>query len=224
MQVSPDHKLFAYLEDTSGAEIYTLRVVNIEAKSFVGQPIVVRSTEYLEWVDSETLIYVTQDEVNRPCKVSVVPATKCCYVQLAHSHTPLLSSPRRCLTGKRKFLLLFQVWRHKLYTEQSEDVLLYYEDNVEFFLEMYSSESRDYILVVSGSKTTSFNQYLRTSHPDGQLKTLTPKVDGVDTTVTHSGRHFFIIRRSDEFFNSELVVCPVDDVASTTVLLPHRPR
>lgn len=53
---------------------------------------------------------------------------------------------------------------------------------------------------------------------------LTSRISGIDTTASHRGNHFFIKRRSDEFYNSELVACPLDNVAETTVLLPHRER
>ncbi|KAH7571212.1 hypothetical protein JRO89_XS05G0267800 [Xanthoceras sorbifolium] len=44
----------------------------------------------------------------------------------------------------------------------------------------------------------------------------------VDTSVSHRGNHFFVRRRTDEFFNSELLACPVDNTTETTVLIPHR--
>ncbi|OIW06833.1 hypothetical protein TanjilG_03728 [Lupinus angustifolius] len=116
----------------------------------------------------------------------------------------------------------FQVWLHVLGTEQSKDTCLYVEKDDMFSLDLYASESKQYLFVASESKNTRFNFYLDVLKPGEGLKILTPRVDGIDTTVSHRGDHFFITRRSDQFFNSEVVACPVDNTSSTTVLLPHR--
>ncbi|KAK4263440.1 hypothetical protein QN277_028843 [Acacia crassicarpa] len=115
-----------------------------------------------------------------------------------------------------------KAWLHKLGTEQSKDVCLYVEKDDKFSLDLQASESKKYLFVASESKNTRFNFYLDVSKPEEGLKVLTPRVEGIDTTVSHRGNHFFIKRRSDEFFNSEVVACPVDNISSTTVLLPHK--
>lgn len=117
-----------------------------------------------------------------------------------------------------------QVWAHKLGSEQSADKLLYHEKDVEHWLGISSTDSDMYFLVLSGSKITQFVLFLDKKNPDGELKILTQRVDGVDFTAAHRGDHFFIIKRSDEFYNSELLVAPVDDPSAITTLLPHRPR
>ena len=117
-----------------------------------------------------------------------------------------------------------QAWLHVLGADQSKDTCLYVEKDDMFSLDLQASESKKYLLVASQSKNTRFNFYLDVSKPEEGLKVLTPRVDGIDTTVSHRGDHFFIQRRSDQFFNSEVVACPVDNTSSTTVLLPHRER
>lgn len=119
---------------------------------------------------------------------------------------------------------LFQVWLHKLTSDQSSDKCLYYEEDGMFSLYLYASESKQYLFVTSESKNTRFIFYLDISKQDAGLQTLTPRVYGIDTSASHRGNHFFIKRRSDEFYNSELVACPVDNVTETVVLLPHRER
>lgn len=110
-------------------------------------------------------------------------------------------------------------------TEQSKDTCLYVEEDDTFGIGLYTSESKKYLFVISGSKNTTFNFYLDVSKPEEGLKVLTPRVDGIDTTCCkHRGDHFFIQRRSDQFFNSELIACAVNDISSTTVLIPHRER
>ncbi|BAT93623.1 hypothetical protein LR48_Vigan02g265200 [Vigna angularis] len=114
-----------------------------------------------------------------------------------------------------------KVWFHVLGTEQSKDTLLYQEKDDMFSLDLGASESERYLFVASESKNTRFNFYMDVSKPEEGLKVLTPRVEGIDTTVSHRGDHFFIKRRSDQFFNSEVVACAVNDTSSTKVLIPH---
>ncbi|KVH89787.1 Peptidase S9A/B/C, oligopeptidase, N-terminal beta-propeller [Cynara cardunculus var. scolymus] len=66
-QVSPNHKLVAYAEDTKGDEIYTIHVMDAETCRPVGEPLV-GVTCYLEWAGDEALLYVTMDAILRPDK------------------------------------------------------------------------------------------------------------------------------------------------------------
>ncbi|ERN10239.1 hypothetical protein AMTRI_Chr09g31950 [Amborella trichopoda] len=115
-----------------------------------------------------------------------------------------------------------KVWLHKIGSNQSEDRCLYHEKDDMFSLDLQASENKKYLFVASESKTTRFVFYLDVLKQEQGLVVLTPRVEGVDTDVSHRGDHFFIKRRSDEVFNSELCVCTLDNLTATTVLLPHR--
>ncbi|KAK1435949.1 hypothetical protein QVD17_01722 [Tagetes erecta] len=180
-EVSPNHKLVAYAEDTKGDEIYTVHVIDAETRAPVGEPLV-GVTSYIEWAGDEALLYITMDEILRP----------------------------------------YKVWFHKLGTNQSTDLCLYHEKDDTFSLDLEASESKKYLFVGSESKTTRSIFYLDISKPENGLIVLTPRLEGTDTSVSHRGNHFFIKRRSDEAFNSELLACPLNDVTATTMLLPHR--
>ncbi|CAL1360734.1 unnamed protein product [Linum trigynum] len=116
-----------------------------------------------------------------------------------------------------------KAWLHKLGTDQSTDSCLYHEKDDMFSLNLELSESQKYVFISSDSKTTGFVFYVDVSRPEDGAKVLTPRVTGIEaSSVSHRGNHFFFMRRSDEIFNSELLACPVDDVSSTSVLIPHR--
>ncbi|ESR61722.1 hypothetical protein CICLE_v10014380mg [Citrus x clementina] len=114
-----------------------------------------------------------------------------------------------------------KVWLHKLEADQSNDICLYHEKDDIYSLGLQASESKKFLFITSESKITRFVFYLDVSKPE-ELRVLTPRVVGVDTSASHRGNHFFITRRSDELFNSELLACPVDNTSETTVLIPHR--
>lgn len=116
------------------------------------------------------------------------------------------------------------MWFHKLGTDQSTDSCLYHEIDDMFSLDLETSESKKYLFVGSESKTTRSIFYLDISKPENGLMVLTPRSEGIDTSVSHRDNHFFIKRRTDVAFNSELLACPLDDVNAVTLLLPHRER
>lgn len=116
-----------------------------------------------------------------------------------------------------------KVWLHKLGTNQLDDSCLYHETDETFSLDLQASESKKYLFIASESKITRFVFYLDTSKPENGLVVLTSRMTGIDTSASHRGNHFFIKRRSDDCFNSELLACPVDNISATTVVLPHRP-
>ncbi|KAK2995779.1 hypothetical protein RJ640_013505, partial [Escallonia rubra] len=115
-----------------------------------------------------------------------------------------------------------KVWLHKLEADQSSDTCLYHEKDDMFSLVLEASESKKYLFVASESKITRFVFYIDITELGKGLTVLTPRLDGIDTSVSHRGNHFFIQRRSEEFFNSELLACQLDNTSATTVLLPHR--
>lgn len=109
-------------------------------------------------------------------------------------------------------------------TEQSSDSCLYHEKDDVFSLDLQTSESKKFLFVGSGSKITRFSFYLNIAKLEDGLVVLTPRVNGINTFVSHRGNHFFIMRRSDKCFNSEVIACPLENTSETTVLLPHRER
>ncbi|XP_051117575.1 uncharacterized protein LOC127242180 [Andrographis paniculata] len=181
-EVSPNHKLVAYAEDTKGDETYTGYIIDAESGELVEKPLV-RITPGIEWVGDDALAYITRDEILRPDKV----------------------------------------WLHKLGTDQSSDRCLYHEKDDMFSIDIDLSESEKFLFVESSSKTTRFVFYLDISKPENGLVPLTQRVDGIETSASHRGNHFFIKRRSNESFNSELIACPVDNTSAITIVLPHRP-
>ena len=70
VQVSPNHKLFAYAEDTKGDEIYIVYVIDAETRAPVGKPLEGVTSDF-QWAGNETLVYITMNEILRRDKVWV---------------------------------------------------------------------------------------------------------------------------------------------------------
>ncbi|MBA0726806.1 hypothetical protein Golax_002607, partial [Gossypium laxum] len=90
-----------------------------------------------------------------------------------------------------------KAWLHKLGADQSNDSCLYHEKDDMFSLGLEASESEKFLFIASESKITRFVFYLEVSKLEEGLKVLTPRIIGIDTSVSHRGNHFFIQRRSD---------------------------
>ncbi len=68
-RVSPDHRLLAYSLDTTGAEIYTVRVKDLQTGALLEDRIS-RAYDELEWAnDNRTLFYSTMDQTLRPYRL-----------------------------------------------------------------------------------------------------------------------------------------------------------
>eukprot|EP00955_Chlamydomonas_euryale_P116562 366426-Chlamydomonas_euryale.AAC.26 len=69
VEMSPDHKLMAWAEDTTGNERFTLRVKDLATGKEVMEPIPGTDGDTVWAADNKTLFYTTKDEQERPYKV-----------------------------------------------------------------------------------------------------------------------------------------------------------
>lgn len=70
LEPSPNHKLLAYAEDTSGNEKYTLHVKDLESDREMLKEPIKETAGNVAWAnDNKTMFYVTKDKLDRPFKV-----------------------------------------------------------------------------------------------------------------------------------------------------------
>ena len=86
------------------------------------------------------------------------------------------------------------------------------------------TRSRQYLLIESGSHTTSEWRYLRADQPQGEWNLIAPRVQDQEYQVDHHGEEFFI-RVNDTGRNFRLVTTPVQTPGRENwrELIPHRP-
>ncbi|GAB4817223.1 hypothetical protein N2152v2_004269 [Parachlorella kessleri] len=202
-EVSPNHRLLAYGEDTVGNEMYTLHVKDLETgKELLSRPIP-ETAGSLAWAnDNLTLFYVTKDKLDRPYKV--------------------LGMVGLCEALQRQQHVSPQVWRHVVGTDPSDDVCVYHETDDSFYLGIDRSRSEKMLYIHSGSAVTSDVRYLTADTPLGEWQVVRPREQEVEYSVDDRGDHLFITIRDKERPNSELQVAPLSNPTATKVLLPHR--
>ena len=117
----------------------------------------------------------------------------------------------------------FQLWRHRLGTPHSEDVLVYQDDDERFNLGAGRTRDGLYIVLESGSHITSESWFLPAGQPNGAFTLIAPRVDDQEYSIDHRNGQWFI-RTNDQGRNFRLVTAPVDAPAreNWTELIPHR--
>ena len=115
----------------------------------------------------------------------------------------------------------WQVWRHRLGTPASSDVLVREESDDRYYLSVRRSRSGEFIFIWAESAITSEAQAVPANDPTADPIQVLPRVEGVEYTVDHRGDDFWIVT-NDQSVDGRLVRVPVDGGQPTEVV-PHVP-
>jgi oligopeptidase B len=118
-----------------------------------------------------------------------------------------------------------RLFRHVLGTNPSEDVLVYFEPDASFFLDISRTRSRRYLLLDISSHSTSEVRFVNADRPEEPFRLVQAREQGVEYTVSHHDDRFFITT-NDGAPNFRLVEAPVDDPSKEhwSPVLPYRPE
>lgn len=120
-----------------------------------------------------------------------------------------------------------KVYRHTLGTDQSEDVLVYYEEDETFYVSLYKTISMDYIMIFSGHTLTSEFRYLSSDDTQGEFKLFESRdlTGKHEYYVSHYKDHWYI-RSNEDAPNFKLMKTPVDATAKSNweEVIAHRPE
>ena len=78
-------------------------------------------------------------------------------------------------TRKDSTLRPDKVYRHRLGTDPAEDVEVYHEDDATFYTYVYTTKSKDYVVILSAATLTNEAQVLRADDPLGEFATFEPR-------------------------------------------------
>ena len=117
----------------------------------------------------------------------------------------------------------FQLFRHTLHTPHSEDVLVYEDEDERFNIGVGRTRDGKYVVVESGSHTTTECLVLPADQPTAALTVISPREDEHEYAVDHRNGQWFI-RTNDRGRNFRLVTAPVDAAARENWVerIPHR--
>ena len=118
-----------------------------------------------------------------------------------------------------------RLWRHRLGTSRSEDVLVFEEADERYWMGAGMSRSKKYLIIELGSKVTSECWILEADDPTGEFRCVRPRREGVEYTIEHAvlpgphagaGRDVLLVLHNDHATNFELTVCPVPGAEGLT--------
>lgn len=116
------------------------------------------------------------------------------------------------------------VWRHRLGTAASEDVVVYREEDDRYWVGVGMTRSRKFLVIEVGSKITSESRVLSATDPTGDFTVVLPRREGVEYGIDHvvvAGEDRFLILHNSGAQNFELCDAPVGAPGDQRVLIPH---
>ena len=127
-------------------------------------------------------------------------------------------------TLKNKITLLSEkIYRHKIGSDPVKDVLVYKEDDIEYYTGVYRSKSGKYIIIWNGSTLVSDYHILSADNPDGDFMNFTPRGTEHEYSITHYQDKFYIVTNW-EAKNNRLMETSEDatDLSNWKEVISHR--
>ena len=117
----------------------------------------------------------------------------------------------------------YQLWRHIVGTDPSEDQLIYQEDDETFGAYIFKTKSKQFLMIVASQSVSQEYRYLDAHEPGGEFKIFLARERAHEYHVDHIGDRF-IIRTNDQAKNFRLMSTPVENTARShwQEIIPHR--
>jgi oligopeptidase B len=161
----------------------------------------IRVREWESGLDLDDLIEETDGSVvwSRDCKSFF-------YVKLDDNHRPM------------------QVWRHRLGTRQSEDKLVYEEQDPGWFTHVHESTSARFCVIAGGDHETSEQRLVDLANPETPPRLIAPREKGVQYSIADRGEELFILTNADDAIDFKIVTAPLSspDREHWRDLIPHQ--
>ncbi len=125
-------------------------------------------------------------------------------------------------------LLGYQIWRHQLGTETTEDVMVYAEADDQFYLGLHRMKSKKYIAITADQNglTTEY-LLLDASQPTAQFVSFLPRQRGHEYFVEHFEDRFYVRTNRDGATNFKLMQVAEqqhNDLGQWQEVIAHRPK
>ncbi|MFV5699183.1 S9 family peptidase [Flavobacterium sp. ZT3R17] len=98
-----------------------------------------------------------------------------------------------------------KVFKHKLGSKQADNVLVYFEKDDTYNVEVAKSKSRKYLAIESGSTLTTEYRILNADNPDGKFEIFQKRIRGVEYSINHYKDSFYILTNKDKAENFKLM-------------------
>ncbi len=122
-------------------------------------------------------------------------------------------------------LRYYKIFRHRLGTDESEDVEIYHEADETFSTYVYRSKSDQYIMIASYQTLSSEYRILNADDPEGEFRIFNPRQPDHEYSLEHFEDKFYIVTNW-EAQNFRLMETPVGrtNQENWKEVIPHRPE
>jgi oligopeptidase B len=104
-----------------------------------------------------------------------------------------------------------KVWRHRLGTAQADDELVFHETDGRFWVGVGRSRSDRFLMIASGSKTTTENRFLDTQDEEAGWQLFAERRDSLEHHLEHAvigGQDVFLVLHNGTGADFELATTP----------------
>jgi oligopeptidase B len=117
-----------------------------------------------------------------------------------------------------------QVWRHRLGTKQTDDILIYEEQDAGWFTHVHESTSGRYCVIAGGDHETSEQRLIDLDNPDAAPRLVAAREEGVQYSLADRGDELFILTNADGAIDFKIVTAPLalPGRKNWRDLIPHR--
>ena len=118
----------------------------------------------------------------------------------------------------------YQIYRHRLGTPAGTDQLVYEDKDETYYVSVFKTKSRRYIMAQSSQTMATEYSYVRADQPDAPFKVIFPRERGHEYSANHFGDYFYILT-NDHAKNFRLMRTPVarPSRANWEEVIAHRP-
>jgi oligopeptidase B len=98
-----------------------------------------------------------------------------------------------------------QIFKHTLGTDQSEDTLVYTEEDETFGTYVYKTKSKKFLIIGSYSTLTSEFRFVKANEPNEEFKIFQPRERGLEYSVYHYDDSFYVLTNLENATNFRLM-------------------
>ena len=91
----------------------------------------------------------------------------------------------------------YMLYRHQVGTDPTEDKMIFHEVDNSYYLYFHKSRDDSYLLTSHHSTLTTETRFLSADDPDGELRVIAPRKDGIEYFAAHHEGYFFIATNED---------------------------
>jgi oligopeptidase B len=117
-----------------------------------------------------------------------------------------------------------KIFRHKIGNPMGTETLVFEEQDETFSTFVYTTKSREFVVIGSQSTLSSEFQVLNANNPMGDFQVFQPRQRDLEYGISHFNDHWYIRTNAQGATNFKLMKCPVNNtgLSNWTDVIPHR--